>query len=144
MPCNNSASPAIDHYQIDHLRALMHHNITRIDLPLQRLISTQQQLLPRLPSSVKRSRHLCATERPVRQRAAVFTRERNALRHALIDDAHADLRQPVDVSFPRSKIPTLHRVVKQSVNAVAVILIILSRVDAALRRGEYCKQKQLT
>ena len=104
------------------------------DLPLQRLVSAQQQLLARLPARIKRSRNLRAAERAVGQRAAVFARKRHALRHALVDDVNADLRQPIDVRFARAEIAALYRVIKQAVNAVAVVLIILGRVDAALRR----------
>ena len=65
--------------------------------------------------------------------AAVLARERHALRHALIDDVDADLRQPIDVGFAGAEIAALHRVVEQPVDAVAVVLIILGGVDAALR-----------
>ena len=79
-------------------------------------------------------RETCAPpKRAIRQRAAILARERHALRHALVDDVDADLRQPVNVRFARAEIAALHRVVEQPVNAVAVVLIILRRVDAALR-----------
>ena len=65
--------------------------------------------------------------------SAVFARERNALRDALIDDVHADLREPVDVGFARAEVAAFYGVVKQAVNAVAVILVILRGIDSALR-----------
>ena len=65
--------------------------------------------------------------------AAVLAGERHALRHALVDDVDADLRQAVDVGFAGAEIAALHRVVEEAVNAVAVVLIILGGVDAALR-----------
>src|SRR6185295_238267 len=39
-----------------------------------------------------------------------------------------------DVGFARPIIAALHRVVEEAVDAIAVVLIILRRVDAALRR----------
>ena len=79
-------------------------------------------------------RETCAPpKRAVVQVPPVFARERNALRHALVDDVDADLRQAVDVGFARAEIAALHRVVEQAVDAVAVVLIILGGVDAALR-----------
>ena len=66
--------------------------------------------------------------------AAVFAGERHALRHALVNDIDAHLGQPIDVGFARAEIAALDGVVEQPVNAVAVVLIILRRVDAALRR----------
>ena len=91
------------------------------DLPLQRLVGAEQQLLARLPAGVERARHLRAAERAVVEVAAVFARERHALRHALVDDVDADLRQAVDVGFARAEIAALHRVVEQAVDAVAVV-----------------------
>ena len=64
-------------------------------------------LLPGLPARVKRSRNLRAAERAVRQQPAILARERHALRHALIDNVDADLRQPVDIRFARRKSPPL-------------------------------------
>src|SRR5207244_1392536 len=67
------------------------------------------------------------------QVAAVFARERNALRHALIDDVVGDFSEPINVRFAGTKIAALNRVVEQAVNAVAIVLIIFRRIDAALR-----------
>ena len=100
---------------------------------LQRLIGAEQKLLAGLSARVERARNLGAAEGAVGQHAAVFAREGNALRHALVDDVDADLRQPVDVGFARAEVAALHRVVEQAVDAVAVVLIIFRGVDAALR-----------
>jgi hypothetical protein len=51
----------------------------------------------------------------------------------LVDDVHADLGQAVDVGFARAEISALDRVVKQAVDRVAVVAVILRGVDAALR-----------
>jgi hypothetical protein len=50
----------------------------------------------------------------------------------LVNDVDADLRQPIDVGLARAEIAALDRVVEKAVNAVAVVLVILGRVDAAL------------
>ena len=70
-------------------------------LPHQRLIRAEQQLLAGLPARVERSRHLRAAERAIVQQPAVLARERHALGDALVDDVHAELRQPVDVRLAR-------------------------------------------
>ena len=131
---HDAARAAVDHHQIQHLGAREHGDASLMHLPLQRLIRAQQQLLPGLPARIKRARHLRAAEAAVGQRAAILARERHALRHALIDDVHADLRQPVNVGFARAEVAALHRVVKQPEDAVAVAVIILRGVDPALRR----------
>ena len=111
----------------------IHLHLAGADLPFQRLIGAEQQLLARLAARVEGARDLRAAEGAIRQRAAVFARERHALRDALVDDVDADLRQAVDVGFARAEVAALHRVVEQAVDAVAVVLIILGGVDAALR-----------
>jgi hypothetical protein len=56
------------------------------------------------------------------------------LRDALVNDVDADFGQTIDVRFARPEVAAFDRVIEQAVNAVAIILIILCRVDAALRR----------
>ena len=56
------------------------------DLTAKRLVRAEQQLLAGLAARIKRARDLRPAERAVRQQAAVFARERHALRHALVDD----------------------------------------------------------
>ena len=84
------------------------------DLPAQRLISAEQKLLAGLAARVKRARNLRAAERAVGEQTAVFARERHALRHALVDDVDADLREAIDVGFARAKIAAFDRVVEQA------------------------------
>ena len=54
------------------------------------------------------------------------------LRRALIDDIHGDFRQPMHIRFTRTIIAALNRVVEKSINAIAVVLIILRRINTAL------------
>jgi hypothetical protein len=105
----------------------------RADLAFERLVGAQQQLLAGLAARVEGARNLRAAEGAVVEVAAVFARERHALRHALIDDVDADLRQAVDVGFAGAEIAALHGVVEEAVDAVAIVVIILGGVDAALR-----------
>ena len=50
----------------------------------------------------------------------------------MIDHLIAYLRHPVYIAFARPVIPALDHVKEEAVNTVAVVLIILGRVDAAL------------
>ena len=45
-----------------------------------------------------------------------------------------DFRETIDVRFSRTKIAAFDRIVKKTENAVAVVVVVLGRVDAALRR----------
>ena len=52
---------------------------------------------------------------------------------ALVDDQVTDFGQAIDIRFARTEIAAFDRVVEQTVNAVAVVLIIFGGVDSALR-----------
>jgi hypothetical protein len=78
---------------------------------------------------VERAAHLRTTERAVVEQAAVLWR-RAPLGDALVDDVHAQLGQAVRVAFAGAVVATLDRVVEQAVDAVAVVAVVLRRVDA--------------
>src|SRR5207248_7488574 len=52
---------------------------------------------------------------------------------ALVDDLDADLGEAIDVRLAGAVVAALDRVVEEPVDAVAVVLVVLRRVDAALR-----------
>ena len=130
---HDAAGPAVHDDQVQHLGAREHPHAAARDLLLQLLVGAQQKLLAGLSPRVERPRHLGAAEGAVGEQSAVLPRERHALRHALVDDVDADLRQAVDVGLTRPEVPALHRVVEQPEDAVAVVPVVLGRVDAALR-----------
>ena len=131
---DDAAGPAVDDDQFEHLVPGVHLQPALGDLPLQCLVRADQQLLPGLAARVEGPRHLHAAERAVVEQAAVLAGEGDALRDALVDDVRADLGQPVDVGLARAEVAALHGVVEQPVDRVAVGLVVLRRVDAALRR----------
>ena len=131
---DDAARLAVHEHEVEHLAARETLHRALVDLPHHRLVGAEQQLLSGLAAGVERPRHLRAAERPVVEQPAVLARERHALRHALVDDVDAQLRQPIDVGLARSVVAALDRVVEQPLDAVAVVLIVLRRVDAALRR----------
>ena len=120
--------------EVEHLGTRVQLHAVAVHGPHERLVGAEQQLLAGLAARVERARHLRATERAVVEQAAVLTRERHALRDALVDDVDRHLREPVHVRFAGAVVAALDRVVEQSVDAVAVVLVVLGRVDAALRR----------
>src|SRR5262249_10950237 len=82
--------------------------------------------------SIKRTRDLSSAERSVCQETAVFAREWHSLSHTLINNIDADLRQAIDVCFPGPKISSLDRVVKEAVDAVTIIFIVLPSIESPL------------
>src|SRR5262249_55542442 len=65
---------------------------------------------------------------------AVFACEWHALRNALVDDVCAYLSQTVNIRFAGTEVAALDRVIKQTVNAVAIVLVIFRGIDSALGR----------
>src|SRR5207248_1164812 len=70
--------------------------------------------------------------RAIREVTAVLPRKRHSLSDTLVDDVAADFGQPINVRFPRTKIAAFDCVVEQTVNAVAVVLIIFGGVNPTL------------
>src|SRR6266571_4435976 len=131
---DDTARLPIDHDQVQHFSAWEHRHSPGGGLPQKGLIGSQQKLLPRLSARIKSPGNLRSAKRPVRQHSPVLARERNALRYTLVDDVQADLGQAVNVGFAGPEVSAFHGVVEESINAVAVVLIILRSVDTALRR----------
>ena len=132
VPDDHAAGPAVDHDQLEHLVPAVHGHGAGGDLALQGLVRADQQLLAGLAAGVEGPRDLHAAEGPVVQQPAVLPGERHALGDALVDDLHADLGQPVDVGLPGPEVAALDGVVEQPVDRVAVVAVVLGRVDAAL------------
>src|SRR5438874_1976988 len=132
---NDPFGVTIDQNEVEHLGLREHFYRAERDLPAQGLVGTEQKLLAGLAAGVKRPRNLRAAEGAIGEESAILARERHALLGALIDDEIADFGQPVNVRFARTEIATFDRVVKQSENAVAIVLVILGGIDPALRRN---------
>ena len=130
---DDSFGVAVDQDQIEHFGLRKHFDRACGDLPGKRLVGAEEQLLAGLPARIKRTGNLRAAEGTVREQAAVFARERHSLLDALVDDQVADFGQPKNIRFARPEVAALDRVVEQTVNTVAIVLIILGRVDPTLR-----------
>ena len=130
---DDPAGLAVDDDQLEHLVAGVLRDRAGRDLALHRLVGADQQLLTGLATGVERAGDLHTTERAVVQQTAVLTREGHALRDALVDDVRRDLGEAVDVRLARAVVAALHGVVEEAVRRVAVLLVVLRRVDAALR-----------
>jgi hypothetical protein len=138
VPAHDPPRLPVDNYEVQHFAPGKQLDAPRGDFLHQRAVRAQQQLLPRLAARIKRPADLRTAERAVRQQPAVFTREGHALRHALIDDVHTQLGEPIHVRLAGAKVSPLYRVVKQAIDTVPVVLVVLRRVDAALRGNTVC------
>ncbi len=132
---DDAAGLAVDHYQVQHFGAGVHLHFSVGNLAAQGRVGAQQQLLPGLAAGVERAAYLGAAEGAVGQQAAVFAGKRHALSHALVDDVDRHLGQAVHVGFAGAVVAALDGVVEQTEHGVAVVLVVFSGVDAALRRN---------
>jgi hypothetical protein len=108
---------AVDDDDVEHLGAREHlHGLAGADLPRQRRVGAEQQLLAGLATRVERARHLRAAEAAVVEQAAVLARERHALRDALVDDVDRQLGEPVHVGLAGAEVAALDGVVEQAVH----------------------------
>ena len=130
---HDAARHPVDDDEVEHLGAGEHLDGAGGDLPLERLVGADQELLPCLPPGIEGAAHLRAPERPIVEESAVFTRQRDSLRHRLVDDLDRDLCEAVDVRLAGAEVPSLHRVVEEATDRVAVVAVVLGGVDPPLR-----------
>ena len=112
--------------------AIIHFDAAQRDLPRQGLVGAQEQLLACLTARVEGAADLNAAEGAVVEQAAVVACEGDALGDGLVDDSRADFRQAVNVGLAGAVVAPLDGIVKEPVDAVAVVGVILGGVDAAL------------
>ncbi len=125
-------------HHVVHLIAVEALHLAGLYLTVQARVGAEQKLLACLAFGVERTRYLSAAERTVGKQTAIFACEGNALCHALVDDVIAHLSQTVYVGLTGAIVAALHRVVEQTINAVAVVLIVLGCVNTALSGYGVC------
>ncbi len=103
------------------------------DLAHHRLVGAEQKLLPGLTGGIERPRYLCPAKRAVVEQPAVLPGEGNSLGHGLVDDVQRELGKSIDVCLPGPVVPSLDGVIKEPVDRVAIVAIVLGGVDPALR-----------
>ena len=89
-------------------------------------------MLTGLATSIESPADLGTTEGAVIQQSTVVAGERHALRHALVDDSVADLGQAIHIGLTGAVVAAFDGVAEKALHAVAVVLVVLGRVDAAL------------
>ena len=129
---NNTTSVTINDHNVFHFVTGVKLHLTGLYLRAQRRISTEQQLLTGLSLGIEGTAHLCATERTVGQHATIFTCERHALSHALVDDIVTHLSQTINIGLTSTVVTTLHGVIEKTIYGVAVVLIVLCGVNTTL------------
>jgi hypothetical protein len=110
----------------------VHRDTALGDLLFEGLVAADEELLAGLAASVESAFDLGSAERAIVEEAAVFAGEGNALGDALVDDLIGDLGKAVDVGFAGAEIASFDGVVEETVDGVAIVLIIFGGVNSAL------------
>ncbi len=131
---HDAARHAVDDHELHHLAAGEHLDRALAHLAHQGAVGAQQELLAGLAPGEEGAGDLGPAEGAVIQGPAVVAREGHALGHALVDDGVGDLGQAVDVGLAGPVVAALDRVVEEPPDRVAVVGVVLGRVDAALGR----------
>lgn len=129
---DDAAGLAVDDDQVEHLGTGVQFDVARGDLPGQRLVGAEQELLSGLAPGVEGAGDLDAAERTVVEETAVLAGEGDALGDALVDDLDGDLGEPVDIGLAGAEVAALDGVVEEPVDRVTVVAVVLRGVDAAL------------
>ena len=134
VPGDDALGAAVVHHDVLDVHAVVELHGAEVDLARHRLVGAEQQLLAGLAPGVEGARHLGTAEGAVVEQPAVLPGEGHALGGGLVDDVDRDLGQAVHVALTCAVVAALHGVVEEAVDAVAVVLVVLRRVDAALGR----------
>ena len=134
IPHRDALGLAVHDHEVQHLRPGMERDGADLHLAQERAVSAEQELLARLAARIEGARDLRAAEGAGGEIARVVPGKRHALGNGLVDDVAAQLREAVDVRLAGPEVAALDRVVEQALDAVAVVGIVLGRVDAALGR----------
>ena len=89
-------------------------------------------MLPGLAAGIKRTAHLHAPEGTVVKQSAVIAGKRYALSDGLVDDVAAHFGKAINIALAGAVVAAFDRIVKEAIDAIAVIGIVFSRVDAPL------------
>ena len=123
---------AVNGHEVEHFHAGVHLDAAGGDFLVERGVGAEEELLAGLATGVEGPADLGTAEGAIGKHAAVFTGEGNALGDALVDDVDADFGEAVDVGLTGAEVAAFDGVIEETVDAVAVVLVVLGRIDAAL------------
>ena len=129
---DDAAGTAFHHDKVHHFASRVQFHRASGDLTAQGTVCAEQQLLSGLAFGIEGTAHLCAAERSVVKQATVVAGERHALGHTLVDDGPADFCQTVHIGLTGAVVASLDGIAEEAFHAVAVVLVILCRIDATL------------
>ncbi len=135
---DDTASLAVDDDDVDELVAVIHCHCAAGDLAVEGLVDAEEELLAGLAFGIEGALDLYAAEGAIGQVAAVFAGEGHSYGHAVVDDLEADFGESVDIGFAGAVVAAFDGVVKQSIDGIAVVLVVFCGVDTALGCDAVC------
>ena len=129
---DDTAGTTVHDHHVFHLITCKEFHLSGLHLCAEGRICAEQELLACLAFRIECAAHLGATERTVGEHTAVFACERHTLCHTLVYDVVAHFCQAIYVGFTCTVVAALHCVIEQTINGVAVVLVVFGCVDTAL------------
>ena len=130
---DNPARTPIHHHDVHHLAARINGHRPLSHLPVKRTIRPEQTLLPRNPLRIKGSRNLHTTKRTVLDESTVIARKGYSHCRKVVDHVVTHLRSAVNIRLARTEVAPLEHIVKETIHAVVIVLIVLCRIRPPLR-----------
>ena len=131
---DDAARLAVHDHDVEELVAVVNGRGALSHLALECRVGAKEELLPGLAAAVEGALDEDAAERARRQHAAVLAVERDALGDSLVDDVGGGLSEAPDVRLARAEVAPLDRVDEEALDRVALVRVVLGRVDAPLGR----------
>ena len=140
----NTFSLTVDNDEVEHLVAGITLDCAGGNFLIERCVCAQKQLLTGLTAGIKGTANLHTTERTVGEISAIFPCKRNTLGNTLVDNSRTNLCKTINIRFPAAVIASFDGIVKETIDGVVVVLIILCSVDTSLRGNGMCPARGIT
>ena len=126
------------YYQVEHLVPGIRLYCTCRNFLIQGCISTEKQLLSGLTPGVESTAYLYTTEGTVGKISAILTCKRNSLGHTLVDNSSTHFCKTINICLAGAVVATLYRIIKETINGIIIILIVLGSIYTSLCGNRVC------
>ena len=135
---DDAAGASVDNDEVHHFVAFMEFDAATGYFAAKGTVGTEEELLAGLTAGIESAADLSTAEGAVVEESTIVAGEGYTLGNTLVDDAATDFSQTVDVGFAGTVIATFDGIAEKTLDAVAVVLIVLGCIDAALGSDGVC------
>ena len=135
---DDATGASIDNDEVHHFVAFMEFDAATGYFAAKGTVGTEEELLAGLAAGIESAADLSTAEGAVVEESTIVAGEGYTLGNTLVDDAATDFSQTVDVCFAGTVVATFDGIAEKTLDAVAVVLIVLGCIDAALGSDGVC------